>query len=580
MSYLVLARKYRPRTFSEVAGQQVATRVLQGALREGRIGHAYLFFGPRGTGKTTSARIFAKALNCEQGPTPDPCGTCARCVGTDKGSEVDIIEIDAASNRGIDDARALRDEVAYAPMNARFKVYIVDEVHMLTKEAFNALLKTLEEPPPHVKFLFATTEPHKVIETIRSRCQMVQLSLIKEETISTRLAEILTLEGVQPEAGVVDELARQARGSMRDALSLTDQLLALVGDSPTVEDVRRLAGPASSDLIGTLVAQMRDHDQPGLLASLARLEGGDAEVCGALLEHLRLALIAVLAPEEAAMLVPDEARRTALVALAKALGPARVQLWLQQLLAARERMALLAEHGRIVLEVTLLDLAREDATMPLGELAGRLEALETRLGGAPPPSPAQPSPPQPSPPQPSPPQRESGEPAPSNPAKSNPATSEPATSEPGSASAGPGRRPGGPRSSDGPPPSTPGGPGPSASAPHGGGEPPASRTTEPRAQAAPTPTASDPSPGPRSSSGSPGARPAHGELRPTPPPASPEQPQRAGPRGASGQRTTRAGKTIDTGRVEWKGQRPPPPPADDDTFTQAVTDLFTGRIES
>jgi DNA polymerase-3 subunit gamma/tau len=219
MSYLVLARKYRPRTFSEVAGQEVVTRVLQGALRDGRIGHAYLFSGPRGTGKTSLARIFAKALNCEQGPTPEPCGRCARCSAIEAGAEVDVVEIDAASNRGIDDARALREEVAYAPMHARSKVYIVDEVHMLTREAFNALLKTLEEPPPHVVFLLATTELHKVIETIRSRCQLVTLALIKEEVIAARLVEILALEGVQPEPGVAEELARSARGSLRDALS-------------------------------------------------------------------------------------------------------------------------------------------------------------------------------------------------------------------------------------------------------------------------------------------------------------------------------------------------------------------------
>ena len=169
MSYLVLARKYRPRTFREVIGQEAVTTLLTGAIAEGRIGHAYLFAGPRGTGKTTTARIFAKCLNCENGPTADPCGTCERCVAADEGTEVDVIELDAASHTGVDTIRELRDEVAYAPMRARRKVYIIDEVHMLSKAAFNALLKTLEEPPPHVVFLFATTEPHKVLDTILSR---------------------------------------------------------------------------------------------------------------------------------------------------------------------------------------------------------------------------------------------------------------------------------------------------------------------------------------------------------------------------------------------------------------------------
>src|SRR6185295_14423671 len=158
MTYLVLARKYRPRVFSDVVGQEVATATLRGAIAEGRIGHAYLFCGPRGTGKTTTARIFAKALNCEKGPAPDPCGTCERCLAADSGSEIDIIEVDAASHTGVDYVREMREQAAYMPLRARFKIYLIDEVHMLSKGAFNALLKTLEEPPPHVKFLFATTE--------------------------------------------------------------------------------------------------------------------------------------------------------------------------------------------------------------------------------------------------------------------------------------------------------------------------------------------------------------------------------------------------------------------------------------
>jgi DNA polymerase-3 subunit gamma/tau len=212
-SYLVLARKYRPRTFEEVVGQDATTRILRGALEGGRIGHAYLLAGPRGTGKTTLARIMARCLNCEQGPTPTPCGTCERCRENDAGRETDLIEIDGASNRGIEDVRLLRDEVAYAPMRARYKVYIVDEVHMLTTPAFNALLKTLEEPPRHVVFLFATTELHKVPDTVVSRCQVLRLSPLSEETIAGQLAQVFGREGVEVGPGVTTELARMARGS-------------------------------------------------------------------------------------------------------------------------------------------------------------------------------------------------------------------------------------------------------------------------------------------------------------------------------------------------------------------------------
>ena len=242
MSYLVLARKYRPRTFGEVAGQDVILNTLKGAIEGGRIGHAYLFTGPRGTGKTTTARLLAKALNCEKGPTTEPCGVCARCVGMEKGGESDVIEIDAASNTSVEDVRALRDQAAYKPMAARYKIFIIDEVHMLSKAAFNALLKTLEEPPEHVKFLFATTEPHKVLDTILSRCQVLKLSPLPEERIVHRLGEVFAAEGIDAEDGVKDEIARRARGGMRDALSIADQLLAMVGDKPRLADMERLSG--------------------------------------------------------------------------------------------------------------------------------------------------------------------------------------------------------------------------------------------------------------------------------------------------------------------------------------------------
>jgi len=388
MSYLVLARKYRPKTFEEVAGQESVTRVLRGAIEEGRIGHAYLFTGPRGTGKTTSARLFAKALNCERGPTPRPCNACERCLALDRGAEADVLEIDAASNTGVDHVRDLRDQAGYVPLRARFKVFIVDEVHMLSKAAFNALLKTLEEPPPHVKFLFATTELHKVPDTILSRCQVLRLAPLSEAEIRARLEEIFQAEGIEAEEGVARDLARRARGGMRDALSLADQLLALVGSKPRLADCDRLASEGSSALIELLVERMIAGDPAGTWSALPPVEGNEEELVAGLLEHLRACLVVALCGAQAPV-VPggpyDAPALAALGARAAALGARRLELWLQELIGARERMRVLPAQARVILEVTLLELCRADATLPLDELVARLEALEARLGSSPPP---------------------------------------------------------------------------------------------------------------------------------------------------------------------------------------------------
>jgi DNA polymerase-3 subunit gamma/tau len=380
MSYVVLARKYRPRTFAEVAGQDVSTRTLQGAIAENRIGHAYLFTGPRGTGKTTTARIFAKALLCAKGPAIEPCLECDQCRDIEAGSHVDVIEMDAASNRGIEHARELRERVAYTPMRGRFKVYIVDEVHQLTKEAFNALLKTLEEPPAHVKFLFATTDLNKVIETVRSRCQIVRLSLIREETIAARLDEIFALEGVTAEAGVSAELAKLARGSLRDALSITDQLLALVGNTPTLADVNRVAPAGGPDKVEELLELIEQGDRAGVLRALPASEGNEPELAAALLDALRTSLLCLLCPDDAVLFENDASVRERGAARAKRLGAERLEIWLEELLFARERMERLPRHARIALEITLLELCRKATTVPLAVIEERLLALEQRLG--------------------------------------------------------------------------------------------------------------------------------------------------------------------------------------------------------
>lgn len=380
-AYLVLARKYRPKTFGEVLGQEVVTEVLRGALTGGHLGHAYLFSGPRGTGKTTLARIFARCLNCAKGPTPDPCGVCERCLGTDAGTELDIVELDAASHTGVDDVRELRDEVAYAPMRARYKVYIVDEVHMLTKNAFNALLKTLEEPPPHVVFLFATTDPHKVLDTVLSRCQILRLAPLTEERIVTRLEQVFQAEGVRAEAGVTAELARRARGGMRDALSQADKLLAFAGDQPTLADLQRLGGEAGQADLETLLALVESGDRPALLAKLQVFEGDEEAVLEGLLEQVRTAALLAWCGEGTPLLTLGERERAHAVERGRRLGAERLELWMHELLRARERMRLLGGQERTVLELCLLDLARAEHTLPLAALLTRLEALERTLSG-------------------------------------------------------------------------------------------------------------------------------------------------------------------------------------------------------
>src|SRR5690348_177814 len=241
-TYTALARKWRPRAFAELIGQDHVRRALVNALETGRVHHAFLFTGTRGVGKTTIARILAKCLNCESGVTPAPCGQCASCREIDAGRFVDLIEVDAASHTGVDDTRELLDNVQYAPTRGRYKVYLIDEVHMLSKSAFNALLKTLEEPPPHVKFLLATTDPQKIPVTVLSRCLQFNLKRLPESLIAGRLTHILEAEKITAEAPAVALLAHAADGSLRDALSLLDQAIAFGGGEVKDADARSMLG--------------------------------------------------------------------------------------------------------------------------------------------------------------------------------------------------------------------------------------------------------------------------------------------------------------------------------------------------
>src|SRR6476646_6654848 len=247
--YTVIARRYRPQAFDELVGQEHVARALQQAISSNRVGHAYLFTGARGVGKTSAARILAKALNCVTGPTPTPCGECDVCRRVAAGDDVDVLEIDGASNRGIDEIRQLRQNVAVRPSRVRYKIYIIDEVHMLTKEAFNALLKTLEEPPPHVKFIFATTEVQKIPLTILSRCQRFDFAGINTARILEQLKGIVAREGVKADDEALRIVARRAAGSMRDAQSLLEQLLSFGGDKLTADVVHSVLGTAADDRV-------------------------------------------------------------------------------------------------------------------------------------------------------------------------------------------------------------------------------------------------------------------------------------------------------------------------------------------
>jgi DNA polymerase-3 subunit gamma/tau len=293
--YTVVARRYRPQAFGELIGQEHVARALSNAIRTDRVGHAYLFTGARGVGKTSAARILAKALNCQRGLSTNPCNECDICQSISSGEDVDVLEIDGASNRGIDEIRQLRQNVNVRPSRARLKIYIIDEVHMLTREAFNALLKTLEEPPEHVKFVFCTTEPTKIPVTILSRCQRFDFAGIDGQAIVRRLEQIVEAEAVAADPEALEVLARRAAGSMRDAQSLLEQLLAFAPEKITVGDVHEMLGTAGDEQMLALVGHLVERNAAAALADLdtATAEGVDlTQLLEQLLGYLRDAMVA------------------------------------------------------------------------------------------------------------------------------------------------------------------------------------------------------------------------------------------------------------------------------------------------
>ena len=354
MSYQVLARKWRPRKFAELVGQEHVVRALTNALDTGRMHHAYLFTGTRGVGKTTIARIFAKSLNCERGESADPCGECAVCTAVDQGRFVDLLEIDAASNTGVDDVREVIENAQYAPARGRFKVYLVDEVHMLSKPAFNALLKTLEEPPPHVKFLLATTDPQKLPVTVLSRCLKFNLKRLLPEQISGQMRHILGAENIPYEDAAIAELSRGADGSLRDGLSLLDQAIAYGGGSLRIDDVRAMLGSVARGQVLGLLQALADGNGDALMAECTRIASFSPDFGGVLDD-----LASVLHRIQLAQLVPgyrtdDESDDDgALGALSQQLAPEDVQLYYQIATAGRRDLAL-APDARTGFEMAML----------------------------------------------------------------------------------------------------------------------------------------------------------------------------------------------------------------------------------
>jgi DNA polymerase-3 subunit gamma/tau len=381
-----LYRRHRPGSFDEVVGQTHVVRTLRNAVEGGKVHHAYLFVGSRGTGKTSMAKILARSLNCERGgPTVTPCGECESCVTIAAGTSVDVIEMDAASNRSVDDVRDLRERVAYAPAGGRWKVYILDEAHMLTKEAWNAFLKTLEEPPPNTVFVLATTEAHKVMATIADRCQRFDFQRPSLEQISEVLNRVAAAESIQLDEGAAAMIARSAQGSFRDALGTLDQLVAFGGDHVELNDVLEMLGAADAELLFEAVDAVIAEDPKGVLLGVEKMarSGRDpSQFARDMLAHLRHLLIAQTTGEVPSTFVVTATDTARMQAQASAIGPATLIRTIDELAdaltAVRE-----GDDARLAVEIALLKAARPELDPDTAGLLRRIERLESGRTGAP-----------------------------------------------------------------------------------------------------------------------------------------------------------------------------------------------------
>lgn len=383
MSYTALYRKWRPAIFDDVKGQDHIVRTLTNQIETDRVGHAYLFCGTRGTGKTTAAKIFARAVNCEHPVGGNPCGECAVCRAIANGSSLNVIEIDAASNNGVDSIRQIRDEVEYRPTEGRYKVYIVDEVHMLTVQAFNALLKTLEEPPEYVIFILATTEVHKIPVTILSRCQRYDFKRISVDTIAARLKELTLAEDVKIEDKAINYIARMADGALRDALSLLDQCIAMrVGELLRYEDVLEALGTVDTEVFSNMLRLVIDSDVPGIIGYLDKLimNGRDlGQFVADFTWYLRNLLLLITSPE-AEDIIDMSTENLARLKEETVAVDAETVLRYIRILSELTQAIKFSTQKRVLVEVALIKLTRPQMEKDVGSLTERLNRLEKLIG--------------------------------------------------------------------------------------------------------------------------------------------------------------------------------------------------------
>ena len=383
MAYEVIARKWRPQQFEDVVGQEHVTQTLKNAIKSDRVAHAYLFVGPRGVGKTSTARIFAKALNCAKGPTATPCDKCDACREIMAGNNLDVIEIDAASNTGVDNVRDLRDNVRYAPSRGPFKIYIIDEVHMLSMAAFNALLKTLEEPPKHVKFVFATTEPQKVPATILSRCQRFDLRRISVKDIVKRLSEVAAAEKLEIDEDAMLAIARGAEGGLRDAESALDQLIAFRGKQIREEDVLSVFGLVARHTLDELAVAVLRGNVVAAIKLIAEMDEGGKDIQRVvleLLEHFRNVLVCLYAGDAFVGLDLTEPQVATITEHARLTDAARL-LRVTDILIETENRMRYALSRRTLLETALIRASRVSKTVTIDEIIGQIESLKRALAG-------------------------------------------------------------------------------------------------------------------------------------------------------------------------------------------------------